>query len=180
VAYAFNNKTVLPAGFGRFYDHVGVSDGNFPCGTAPSQVQESVSSGNVDNPGGSSLTEFPIYAFSSDRKNPTPYSMQWNATVQRDIGFNIVLSVGYLGKRGVHLTEERNINQLPVGMCPLSLCPTVNGVAENEDYLVPYKGYSQIIQNVDLAESLYSALQVRVPLSAGWVEQGIPVRGPAL
>jgi hypothetical protein len=40
--------------------------------------------------------------------------------------------------------------------------PTLNGVAENEDYLVPYKGYSQIIQNVDLAESLYNSLQVQL------------------
>ena len=42
------------------------------------------------------------------------------------------------------------------------MCPTLNGVAENEDYLVPYKGYSQIIENVNLAESLYNGLQVQL------------------
>ncbi|HTX36434.1 MAG TPA: carboxypeptidase regulatory-like domain-containing protein [Bryobacteraceae bacterium] len=162
LAYAFTPKTVFRGGFGRFYDHVGVSDGNFPGGTAPLQIQESVSNGNVDNPGGTSITEFPTYAFSSDQKNPTPYSMQWNATVQRDIGFNTLLTVAYVGKRGVHLTEERNLNQLNVGTCPLAVCPTLNGVAENEDYLVPFKGYSQIIENVDLAESLFNSMQVQI------------------
>ncbi len=42
------------------------------------------------------------------------------------------------------------------------MCPTLNGVAENEDYLVPYKGYSQIIENVNLAESLYNSMQIQV------------------
>jgi hypothetical protein len=162
LAYAFNEKTVLRGGFGRFYDHLGVSDGNFPGGTAPLQIQESVSNGNVDNPGGTTITEFPTYAFTADQKNPTPYSLQWNATVQRDIGFNTLLSVAYVGKRGVHLTEERNLNQLNVGTCPLAVCPKLNGVAENEDYLVPYAGYSQIIENINLAESLYNSLQVQI------------------
>jgi hypothetical protein len=162
LAYAITPKTVFRTGFGRFYDHVGVSDGNFPGGTAPMQIQESVSNGNVDNPGGTSITLFPIYAFATDKQNPTPYTIQWNATVQRDIGFNTLLTVGYVGKRGVHLTEERNLNQLPVGTCPQAVCPKLNGVAENENYLVPYLGYSQIIQTFNMAESLFNSLQFQV------------------
>ncbi len=155
LAYALDNRSVFRGGFGRFFDHTGVSDGLFPGGNSPIQQQASVANGNVDNPGGTSATLFPLYILSYDKKNPTPNSMQWNATYQREVGFGTVVSVGYTGRKGVHLPDEQNINQLPVGTCPQGSCP--GGVSPNS--LVPYKGYSTILQNINLGESMYHSAQ---------------------
>jgi hypothetical protein len=155
LAYAFNNKSVFRGGFGRFYDHTGVSDGLFPGGNSPIQQQASVANGIADNPGGTNATLFPLYILSYDKKNPTPNSMQWNATYQREVGFGTVVSAGYTGRKGVHLPDEQNINQLPPGTCPQGACP--GGVSPNS--LVPYKGYSTILQNINLGESFYNSAQ---------------------
>jgi hypothetical protein len=155
LAYAFDEKSVFRGGFGRFYDHTGVSDGIFPGGNSPIQQQASVANGNVDNPGGTTATLFPLYILSYDKKNSTPNSMQWNATYQREVGFGTVISIGYTGRKGVHLPDERNINQLPPGTCPNGVCP--GGVSPNS--LVPYKGYSDIIQNINIGESMYHSAQ---------------------
>src|SRR5262249_1807995 len=47
-----------------------------------------------------------------DRCNVTPYSAQWNFTVQREMAGNIVLEVGYAASRGLHFPENRQLNQL--------------------------------------------------------------------
>ncbi len=40
----------------------------------------------------------------------SPYNMQYNLNVQRDIGFGTILSVGFVGSRGVNLDYERDVN----------------------------------------------------------------------
>jgi len=39
-----------------------------------------------------------------------PYQEQWNLNVQRSLGAGTVLTVGYIGSRGVHLILQRNVN----------------------------------------------------------------------
>jgi Carboxypeptidase regulatory-like domain len=39
-----------------------------------------------------------------------PYEEQWNLNVQRELGYGTVLTVGYVGSRGVHLFDQRNLN----------------------------------------------------------------------
>ena len=39
-----------------------------------------------------------------------PYEQQWNLNVQRDLGRGTILSVGYVGSRGVHLFSQQNLN----------------------------------------------------------------------
>jgi Carboxypeptidase regulatory-like domain len=39
-----------------------------------------------------------------------PYQEQWNLNVQRELGQGMVLTVGYVGSRGVHLFSQRNLN----------------------------------------------------------------------
>src|SRR6185437_8348926 len=39
-----------------------------------------------------------------------PYQEQWNLNVQRDLGRGTILSVGYVGSRGVHLFVQKNLN----------------------------------------------------------------------
>jgi hypothetical protein len=39
-----------------------------------------------------------------------PYQEQWNLNIQRELGYGTVLTVGYVGSRGVHLFSQRNLN----------------------------------------------------------------------
>ncbi len=51
----------------------------------------------------------------------TPYVMQYNMNIQRDLGRGMTFSAGYIGSRGVHLTDQRDTNP-PV--------PTVNAAGQ--------------------------------------------------
>src|SRR6202011_3361841 len=52
--------------------------------------------------------------FGVDRNNGSGYSQQWNLTVQKTIGKNLNLEVGYLGSKNTRLgIPDANINQLP-------------------------------------------------------------------
>jgi len=43
--------------------------------------------------------------------NPTTYIEEWNLNIERQLVNDMVLQVGYVGTRGVHLTYLRNLNQ---------------------------------------------------------------------
>ena len=52
--------------------------------------------------------------FGVDRNNGSGYSQQWNFTVEKTIGKNLNLEVGYLGSKNTRLgIPDFNINQLP-------------------------------------------------------------------
>ena len=52
--------------------------------------------------------------FGVDRNNGSGYSQQWNFTVQKTIGKDLNLEVGYLGSKNTRLgIPDANINQLP-------------------------------------------------------------------
>jgi len=52
--------------------------------------------------------------FGVDRTVGSGYSQQWNFTVQKTIGRNVNLELGYLGSKNTHLgLPESNLNQLP-------------------------------------------------------------------
>src|SRR6185503_18601572 len=52
--------------------------------------------------------------FGVDRKNGSGYSQQWNFTIQKTIGKNLNLEIGYLGSKNTRLgIPDANINQLP-------------------------------------------------------------------
>jgi hypothetical protein len=56
---------------------------------------------------GTPLQDNPAFNYNT---NITPYVMQWNLTVQREIATGTILSVGYVGSRGVHLMTPRDEN----------------------------------------------------------------------
>jgi hypothetical protein len=46
--------------------------------------------------------------------SPLPYSMQWNAGIQREFWGGTIVDVSYVGSRGVSLPVVRNFNTVPV------------------------------------------------------------------
>ncbi|HVW84951.1 MAG TPA: TonB-dependent receptor, partial [Bryobacteraceae bacterium] len=153
IAYNITPKTVIRAGGGRFYTRLGVSDSIFLGGNPPFQPTANVSYGSADNPGGTTTNSLPLTVTTQSRDFRNPESWNWNFTVEREFYLNSVLSVAYVGRRGLHEQREANINQ------PLPSVIAANpGV--NIDALRPYKGYNSIRETDNVASSLYNSLQV--------------------
>jgi len=153
VAYAFNDKNVIRAGAGRFYTRLGVSDSVFLGGNPPLQPTVSISRGSVDNPGGTGGNLFPLIVTTQDPIFKNPEAWTWNLTFEREIAFDTLVEVGYVGRRGLHGQRERNINQLQPGTIQAN--PGVNA-----DVLRPYKGFGNIRLTNNDANSMYHGLQV--------------------
>jgi hypothetical protein len=155
IAYSIAPKTVIRAGIGRFITRIGVSDSVFLGGNPPLQPTASVARGSVDNPGGTEGSLFPLFPTTQDPVFRNPEAWNWNLSFEREIGFDTTFTVAYVGRKGLHLQRERNLNQLPVG----ALLPANNPQNLNVNQLRPYKGYGPIrITNND-ASSFYKGLQ---------------------
>ena len=152
LAYQLDPKTVVRAGGGRFYTRLGVSDSIFLGGNPPFQPTANVSFGSADNPGGTAGNVLPLTVTTQSRTFRNPEAWNWNFTVERQV-FDSVLSVGYVGRRGVHLQRESDINQ-----------PSPAVVAANPnvsiDALRPFLGYNSIRETDNVASSKYNGLQL--------------------
>jgi hypothetical protein len=153
IAYQLNEKTVMRTGIGRFFTRSGVSDSIFLGGNPPFQPTANVTFGKVDNPGGTSTNLLPLTVTTYPLVQDNPEAWNWNFTVERQLPWKSVASVAYVGRRGIHLPREVDINQ-----------PTTAVVAANPgvnlDALRPYKGYNSIRSSQNVANSQYNALQL--------------------
>ncbi len=155
VAYAISSKDAVRAGFGRFMNRPGVSDNIFLGGNPPLQPMVSISNGQVDNPSGGNPSTFPLFFMTTDPKFKIPSAYQWNVTYEREIPGNTIVTLGYVGRVGLHLERERNINALQPGTIQANpgIEPSV---------LRPYKGYQVIALGENAARSEYNSLQLEV------------------
>jgi hypothetical protein len=153
IAYQAEPKTVIRMGAGRYFTRLGVSDSVFLGGNPPFQPSVAVSNGSVDNPGGSSINNYPLTVTTQSKAFKNPEAWNWNFTVEQETFWNSVLSVAYVGRRGLHLQREANINQPSAGT--LQANPGVNINA-----LRPYLGYGSIRETDNVASSRYNALQI--------------------
>jgi hypothetical protein len=153
IAYQIDPKTVLRVGAGRFFTRLGVSDSVFLGGNPPFQPAASVSGGSADNPGGTTLNTPPLTVTTQSKAFKNPEAWNWNFTIERETFWNSVLSVGYVGRRGLHLQRESNINQPVAGAKQAN--PNVN-----VDALRPYPGFGSIRETDNIASSRYNSLQV--------------------
>lgn len=53
-----------------------------------------------------------------------PYQQQWNLNIQRDLGRGTILTVGYVGSRGVHLFSQQNLNPSMTSTSVVAGCGT--------------------------------------------------------
>lgn len=155
IAYQFTDKTVIRAGGGRFLTRMGLLDNIFPGGNSPFQPFVTVRNISIDNPGAglTSVATPTLTVTTLDRHMKQPEAWNWNVTVERELPGHSVVSVAYVGRRGLHLWYSEDLNQAPAGTTFAN--PHVSIAA-----LVPYKGFSQILTEVSRASSKYNALQV--------------------
>ncbi len=154
-AYQARPGTVIRAGGGRYFQRLGISDNVFTGGNAPFQPSSTVTNGSVDTPGGTGANQFP-FNFSSQAYNyPSPEAYNWNLTVEQELQSVGTFTLAYAGRRGIHLEELLNINQLQPGT--LQANPGIQA-----DSLRPFKGYSNITQTTNGGASMYHSLQANV------------------
>ncbi|MCZ2080247.1 MAG: TonB-dependent receptor [Bryobacteraceae bacterium] len=131
IAYHLVPKTVLRAGYGIFFDTIGLSSVNsIQTGfSMRTPIQASLDSGltyiaTTANPFPNGLTP-PLGAagglatnlgqaisfFAENRKNP--YSQRWSLGIQQLLPAQYMIDVSYVGNRGTRLPVSRNLNALP-------------------------------------------------------------------
>jgi hypothetical protein len=155
LSYSANDKTILRASGGVFHNRVTLNDSTLLGGNPPFQPMVAIAGGRVDNPGGESSggtdLAFGMQAVDVDFKHPTSY--MWSAGVQREVPFGFIVDATYVGRRGLYLQRERNINQLQAGT--LRANPGIRVEA-----LRPYKGYNAIRLSENAGRSIYNSLQL--------------------
>ena len=114
-----DGKTSIRAGYGLFYEHgtpkeanTGSLEGNAPLVVTMTDPQPP-GYPFIGQVNGTSVA-YPIDVTSIPTKITWPYVQQWSLSVQRQLPKDMVASVAYVGSRGVHLSAELQLNQLPV------------------------------------------------------------------
>jgi hypothetical protein len=108
-----NGKTDIRAGYGVFFEHGTADEANTGSleGAAPVVLDMTdYNPLNWNSIGGGSA--YPLNVTAIPTKVIWPYVQQWSLSVERELPFNSLATVAYVGSRGTHLATEREINQL--------------------------------------------------------------------
>jgi hypothetical protein len=152
-AYQISPEAVIRGGGGRYVQRLGISDNVQVGGNAPFQPSSTVTDGSVDNPGGIGTNNTPLSFTSHSFIYPSPNAYGWNLTFEQEFHDIGTFTLAYVGRRGLHLEQLGNINQLNPGTVQAN--PTI----KSPDALRPYKGYSTIIESENAGASIYHSMQ---------------------
>jgi hypothetical protein len=160
IAYQVTPNTVVRAGIGNFATRMGLLDNVFPGGNSPFQPTVTVNpaagvNDMVDNPGSSLTTGIaaPLQITTLNQNLKSPQRWNWNATVERQIIWKSMLSLAYVGGRGLYNWRVVDINQPKVGAL-------AQNPGKNVNYLRPFLGYAAIQQEQSNGSSRYNSFQL--------------------
>jgi hypothetical protein len=105
----FGSKTVLRGGTGIFRDQFPVLSYSSDRFLPPFFGVDSLVFPSFPSPQNALITQ-PIFAFSMTYHPKFPYALQYNLNLQREIASGTIVTVGYFGARGNHLTREAEQN----------------------------------------------------------------------
>ena len=149
-------NTVIRLGGGRYAQRLGISDQVQLGGNAPFQPTTFVSAGSVDNPAGATSGTLPLSLTSQPYNFPNPNAWSWNAAVEQDVPGFATFTLAYVGRRGLHLQQLEQLNQLLPGTVQ------ANPAVTAQDALRPYRGFSSILQIDNAGSSTYHSMQVNL------------------
>jgi hypothetical protein len=148
-----DGKTAIRAGLGQFFQREPVGLLEQLAFTAPfeitaTDVRTLAAPAPLTNP----------QVSPSGSENPRaviPNSWQWNLSVERELGHNSALQLGYVGNSGIHLTSGIDVNAVPVP--DWTQAAFLSGAALNA--LRPADNFGSILQFEHNGKSDYHALQ---------------------
>jgi carboxypeptidase family protein/TonB-dependent receptor-like protein len=108
-----DGKMAIRGGYGVFFEHTNGNEANTESLEGSPPFSLNASQFNVPSYsaiGGGLL--FPLAVNSIPEKAIWPYVQQWHLDVQRDLPGHFVATVSYVGSKGTHLTQQRNLNQI--------------------------------------------------------------------
>jgi hypothetical protein len=135
---SFLGKTVLRGGAGMFYNTYGTSgiqqpgfsqrtalvatQDNYvtPYTTLANPFRDGIQAAPGASRGYDTFLGQNVTVFNNDLMQP--YIWRWSFNIQRELGHNMLMEIGYMGSRGSKLTENRDINYIPLEF--LSTSPT--------------------------------------------------------
>lgn len=150
-----HSSTVIRAAYGIHYDQSSLAPSEGLYFSAPYYVLnvyfpiQGVFTPSLSNPFPSNFPyPYPASATAFQRDLQTPYYQQWNFGIQQQIGKSRVLEVAYVGTKGTHLIDSRDINQPQP--------------STNPDFERPNPEFADINIIESGANSIYNSLQARL------------------
>lgn len=124
--YALNDRTVVRAGFGLYFDNLNLNELQFTRLVPPFTGRFDLSPTGTELvnvadlfPDPQLVTSFPT-PFSMDPDNVTAYTRQWNVNVQRTLGRDYMFEVAYTASQSRHEHKRYQLNQPREGTAPLA------------------------------------------------------------
>ncbi len=165
------------SGFNTVTNIVSSTDGVTPSFSLANPYPTGLNAATGSSLGSATLLGQPVTFY--DRNNVTPYTVQWNFDVQRELPRSWLLDVGYVGTHGVKLAANQELNELPDA--DLALGNALRTLVPNPFYgqitggalaaktvpeallLVPYPQFTGVTSDLtNWAGSRYNALQVKL------------------
>jgi hypothetical protein len=102
--------------------------------------------------------------------NLAPYEEQWNLNIQRELGRGTILTVGYVGSRGVHLFVQENLNP---SLTNTAAAPGCDGVVTAACATPTGSPCTPTLANANLSSCYFGAF-VGAPFTIGAVQPLLP------
>ena len=152
IAYQINEKTVIRSAYGMFYNSAFFQELQDRRKFWPYNVQQVFSPNRgtvpdlaITDSGPSFSSTAAIGGWPQNPENRTPYSQQWNLTIQRQLMSDLTLDVGYVGSQNIHQLGYNPINDAtspgPGPVNPRRLLPLYGDLdGGRNDYNSNYNG----------------------------------------
>jgi hypothetical protein len=184
--YQISNKMLVRGGYGIFYDSSEGREIDDSADIYPYSIRN-----NLNPTGDKSLSKFSNDQFQAyntlapfplstlsfiaviESENPlNPYIQSWTLSVERELGRNTTMEVNYIGTKGTHFLDRRNIAQaLPLTGSALTTCQTayadndqvtLSGPTCASQYRRPYPNFTSYYIDSDWhGYSNYNAMNIK-------------------
>jgi hypothetical protein len=175
--------TSVRAGYGMYFDQVSFNPWESIVSTNPPfQALASINPTTLDNPlAGNPVVSLAVQdVYGIDTNYKTPYVQHWSLDLQHQFGGKTLVSAGYFGSKGTHLTGLLDLNLLPPGFALTQTCrtnsttPATFGPCQTAgqvfttstqelilNQIRPFRGYGAVRYLATAFDSNYHSLQLK-------------------